>query len=149
LRSLNAVYDIPQFETTRAKLLPIPSLNGNINYVEWAEEADPFAAVLSFIDEAASQLKSAASRKIFVDNSIRTFVVDGLLQASDRRSISSFHDSTDKVFGDSANNISHRQQALQVFSAPPEITQMRERKSEAELQILKCVNEVSTIFLLD
>ncbi|KAF9483828.1 Creatinase/aminopeptidase [Pholiota conissans] len=38
---------------------------------------------------------------------------------------------------------------IRVFSAPLEITQMRERKSETEIQILKCVNEVTLLAIRD
>jgi len=52
---------------------------------------------------------------IFVDSNIRHFIVDGLDEA--------------------ANN-------TKVFSAPMEIRQLRERKSAAEIELMKCANEV-------
>lgn len=55
---------------------------------------------------------------IFVDGSTRTFIADGLRAAAP--------------------------QTL-VLPAPIEVQQLRERKSEAELDILKCVNEVTAL----
>lgn len=55
---------------------------------------------------------------IFVDGGIRQFVADGVQQAA-----------KDSL----------------VTSAPVEVRRLRERKSEAELEILKCVNEVNNL----
>lgn len=58
---------------------------------------------------------SDAPGSVFVDGYIRNFIVDGLKDA--------------------------HPQAI-VSSAPYEIKRLRERKSPAELELLKCVNEV-------
>ena len=97
--------------------------SGQVRYIEWAEEADPYAVLLA--DLPSSDLSKP--RTIFVDNSVRKFIVDGLLHASDQAEKSS-------------------SSGVVVLSAPPAITQMRERKSKAEIQILRCVNEVSHWF---
>ncbi|EGN96078.1 hypothetical protein SERLA73DRAFT_76078 [Serpula lacrymans var. lacrymans S7.3] len=55
---------------------------------------------------------------IYVDENIRHFIVDGLQQA---------------VLG------------IQVTSAPAEIVQLRERKSQTELELMKCANEVTLL----
>lgn len=88
-------------------MLPLPNVAGDVEYVEWAEDEDPYSKAISILPNQ--------DLTIFVDNSIRKFIVDGLQLADPN-----------------AN----------VYSAPLEITQMRERKSKAELEILRCVNEV-------
>lgn len=136
-----------QFETTRAKLLPIPNLDGLVNYVEWAEETDPYAAALSTFQAATPQAGRLGTRKIFVDNSIRKFIVDGLYHASQSETKPRSQFSRLQFENQNLHNIDpahhHGREPLQISSAPHEVTQMRERKSEAELQILQCVNEVS------
>lgn len=93
-------------------MLPLPNDAGDIKYVEWAEDEDPYSKAISI-------LPNQGIKTIFVDNSIRKFIVDGLQRADPN-----------------AN----------VCSAPIEVTQMRERKSKAELEILQCVNEVWCTF---
>ncbi|PPQ99115.1 hypothetical protein CVT26_014365 [Gymnopilus dilepis] len=112
----------PKFEATRARLLPVAAASGQVRYIEWAEEADPYAVLLA--DLPSSDLFKP--RTIFVDNSVRKFIVDGLLHASDQAEKSS-------------------SSGVVVLSAPPAITQMRERKSKAEIQILRCVNEATLL----
>jgi hypothetical protein len=53
---------------------------------------------------------------IYVDGMMRHFIVDGLQKAAP---------------------------GVRVMSAPPEVTQLRARKSQAELDLLRCANEVS------
>lgn len=89
-------------------MLPLPNDAGEIKYVEWAEDEDPYSKAISI-------LPNQGLRTIFVDNTIRKFIVDGLQRVDP-----------------DAN----------VYSAPLEITHMRERKSKAELEILRCVHEV-------
>ncbi|KAF8840976.1 Creatinase/aminopeptidase [Paxillus ammoniavirescens] len=55
---------------------------------------------------------------VYVDGMIRHFIVDGLAKAAPE---------------------------VQVLSAPLEITSLRERKSHAEIALLKCVNEVTVL----
>jgi Xaa-Pro aminopeptidase len=105
----------PAFEEARARLLPVPAADG-VAYTAWAEDADPYAAAVTAVARRGG--------KIFVDGSIRHFIVDGL-----RRALSA------------ASDDRHGAAAV-VESAPPEITRLRERKSPAELAILKCANEV-------
>ena len=78
-----------------------------MKYIEWAEEANPYVVALSALSITGT---------IYVDDSIRTFIVDGLKNASPG--------------------------PHPVQSAPLEIRRLRERKSKAETEILKCVNEV-------
>lgn len=97
----------PSFEATRAKLLPLPAKE--VSYPEWPEEVDPFGVAV----RALPPLHDGA--KIFVDGSIRNFIVDGMQKAAPQ-----------------AN----------VLTAPVEIRSIRERKSATELEIMKCANEV-------
>lgn len=94
--------------------MPLPNNPIEVRYVEWAEDEDPYSRAISI-------LSNQGSRIIFVDNSIRKFIVDGLQRADPD---------------------------TKIYSAPLEITEMRERKSEAELEILRCANEVLPCFLL-
>ncbi|KAG2360857.1 peptidase M24, structural domain-containing protein [Suillus spraguei] len=55
---------------------------------------------------------------IYVDAMMRYFIVDGLQKAAP---------------------------GVRVMSAPPEVTQLRERKSQAELDLLRCANEVTVL----
>lgn len=119
-------------------MLPIPSPGRSIKYVEWSEDADPYAIVLSALS-LLDPSSPGEQLKVFVDNNIRKFIVDGLQGASgkdDTFSTNCISRSTNATYSEPST--------LQVFSAPLEITQMRERKSEDELRILKCANEVST-----
>jgi Xaa-Pro aminopeptidase len=59
---------------------------------------------------------STVKGPIYVDGMIRNFIVDGLQKAAP---------------------------GVRVLTAPPEVTRLRERKSPAELDLLKCANEVS------
>ncbi|EKM82804.1 hypothetical protein AGABI1DRAFT_111373 [Agaricus bisporus var. burnettii JB137-S8] len=107
----------PKFEAPRAKLLALPSTPG---YIEWAEEQDPYSVAVE-----ALQLKSAPNslnvgRKLFIDNSARHFLYDGFQHAL------------------AGTN-------LTVTSAPKEINQLRERKSDSEIEIMKCVNEATLL----
>ncbi|OAX40048.1 Creatinase/aminopeptidase [Rhizopogon vinicolor AM-OR11-026] len=61
---------------------------------------------------------SAADGLIYVDGMMRNFIVDGLQKAAP---------------------------GVRVITASPEITQLRERKSPAELDLLKCANEVTVL----
>lgn len=100
----------PAFEATRAKLLPIPSLVSEVTFAEWPEEANPYDIVVS----ALPPVPDGERGIIFVDGTIRHFIVDGLDEAA-------------------ANS--------NVFSAPMEIRQLRERKSTTEIELMKCANE--------
>ncbi|KJA18571.1 hypothetical protein HYPSUDRAFT_45097 [Hypholoma sublateritium FD-334 SS-4] len=133
----------PKFEATRAKLLPVPSYNGVVNYIEWAEDEDPYAIALSALTSTPSTA-SNLRQKLFVDSSIRKFIVDGLNQASSSTPEASFVDS-DTLLTSSNPLPTAEGKPTYIFSAPPQITQMRERKSDTELQILKCVNEATLL----
>ncbi|KAF5391827.1 hypothetical protein D9757_001792 [Collybiopsis confluens] len=98
----------PRFESSRAKLLNIPH-NGDIEYLEWAEEADPYQI-------AASAFSSQGT--IFLDEAARLFIFDG------------FH----KALPD-AN----------VLIADAKIQELRQRKSEAEIKLLKCASEATLL----
>ena len=66
----------------------------------------------------AASVFAEGSGPVFVDGAMRTFVKDGLARSAKGRD---------------------------VVSAPKEITTLREQKSEAELEILKCANEVRSV----
>lgn len=101
----------PKFESTRARGLPVPqSSSFKVKYIEWAEEANPYVVALSALSITGT---------IYVDDSIRTFIVDGLQNASTG--------------------------PHSVQSAPSEIRRLRERKSKAETEILKCANEATLL----
>lgn len=101
----------PSFEATRAKLLPIPAKE--VLYTQWPEEVNPFDVAVG----ALPSLQDGA--KVFVDGSIRNFIVDGMQKAAPQ---------------------------AKVVTAPVEIRRIRERKSSTELEIMKCANEVSCRF---
>ncbi|CAK5264703.1 unnamed protein product, partial [Mycena citricolor] len=98
----------PAFEAPRAKMLPLPS--SDVTFVSWAEEANPYLHALAVLSDTPGS--------IYVDASIRTFIVDGLRAA---------HPDSD------------------VHSAPYEIRRLRERKSDAELELMKCANEATVL----
>ncbi|ESK93792.1 peptidase m24 [Moniliophthora roreri MCA 2997] len=100
----------PKFEAARANLLDIPF--DNIRYEYWPEEANPYQILVSAL--------SISEGKIFVDGSIRHFIVDGLQAAYGQGS---------------------------VVSAPQEVNRLRERKSAAERELLKCANEATLLAL--
>ncbi|KAF9532322.1 Creatinase/aminopeptidase [Crepidotus variabilis] len=103
----------PKFESARAKLLSIPHTSGlEVDYVEWAEEADPYAITLGALP------LFGRDGSLYVESSIRKFIPDGLSRAN-----------------------SH----VVVLSAPSAITSLRERKSDTEIVILKCVNEATLL----
>ncbi|KAJ7093234.1 Creatinase aminopeptidase [Mycena epipterygia] len=68
--------------------------------------------------EHVMSILSDAPGSVFVDGYIRNFIVDGLREANPRATVS---------------------------SAPYEIKRLRERKSPAEIDLLKCVNEVTVL----
>ncbi|KAI9065117.1 peptidase M24 [Trametes sanguinea] len=67
---------------------------------------------------ALSLLPDANGAQVFVDGSVRTFITDGLQKVAPN---------------------------AQVAIAPVEIRRLRERKSSEEIDILKCVNEVTVL----
>jgi Xaa-Pro aminopeptidase len=101
----------PQFESSRARLLQVPT-SGNVSFVEWAESENPYEAVLSVLQKAR---QAPERRRIFVDEDIRYFLVDGL---------------------------KHTAPDFTLESSPAQIRSLRERKSQAELSLLRCANEV-------
>ena len=100
----------PSFEATRARLLPLAS-GRTIEWPEWPEDVNPYKVAVNAIPAL-----SEGDGLIYVDGSIRQFIVDGLQDAA-----------PDSV----------------VLSAPTEIRRLRERKTQEEIDILKCVNEVT------
>ncbi|CAA7267911.1 unnamed protein product [Cyclocybe aegerita] len=113
----------PKFEATRAKKLPIPTVDGlPVKYAKWAEEENPYSVALSPYGCSASAPSHARDPEggiIFVDDNVRKFIDDGLKHA--------------------------RPDTIQVLTAVPAITAMRERKSAAEIKILKCANEATLL----
>ncbi|KLO14165.1 Creatinase/aminopeptidase [Schizopora paradoxa] len=69
---------------------------------------------------ALRQQQQISGGTVFVDGSIRKFIADGLAKALP---------------------------GTKVVSAPPEIRQLRERKSPAEIELLRCANEVTLLAL--
>ncbi|KZP23639.1 peptidase M24 [Athelia psychrophila] len=106
----------PAFEASRAKLLPIPSAF-QIEYVEWAEDKNPYDVALRAVLQGQLGQESQ-SQTIFVDGDIRHFIVDGLQDAAP---------------------------SYNVASAPMEVRSLRERKSNAEIDLMKCANEVTVL----
>ncbi|KAL0947388.1 hypothetical protein HGRIS_013503 [Hohenbuehelia grisea] len=107
----------PKFESSRAKLLPIPSpVFSSINYLAWAEHEDPYTTLVNGLGLSATD-ERPSKPKIFVDGSTRLFIVDGIQAAAP---------------------------GFQVESPPSEIRLLRERKTPEEIGILKCANEASS-----
>ncbi|KDQ60659.1 hypothetical protein JAAARDRAFT_31632 [Jaapia argillacea MUCL 33604] len=71
----------PKFESTRAKLLNIPSASG-VDFVEWAEEADPYTIAVSSVLDSLTE-----GGAIFVDGSVRNFIAEGLRTAAPHFSV--------------------------------------------------------------
>lgn len=107
----------PSFEATRAKLLFIPSAL-DIEFLEWPEDVNPYEVAASALSPS---IQSGGT--VFVDGSIRNFIVDGLQNALQA-------------------HVSSSSSSVSVRSAPSEIRQLRERKAPAEIELLKCANEV-------
>jgi hypothetical protein len=97
----------PSFEATRAKLLPVPSAS-DITFAEWPEDVNPDDVAIAAVPLAKGQ------GTIFVDGSIRLFIVDGLAEAAPKSKVS---------------------------SAPIQIRHLREKKSAAEIDLMRCANE--------
>lgn len=130
-------------------MLPVPAANGLVNYVEWAEDEDPYAAALSAI---FMTVPHQSNQKLFVDNSIRKIIVDGLYEASTSPTAANFDNSRQHLLANS-NTLStvdlNKHKHIHIQSAPPQIMEMREQKSRNELEILQCVNEVRANDLLN
>jgi hypothetical protein len=67
----------PLFEASRAKLLQVPTKN-EINFVTWAEDENPYDALLS----AFNPLGDLMHNKVVVDESSRFLIVEGIRQAN-------------------------------------------------------------------
>jgi hypothetical protein len=113
----------PVFEAPRAKMLPISSAKGFlilpcISCPLLTQFVDvtfiEWAEESNPYDHAVSILPETRG-SVFVDGYTRNFIVDGLREAHPHATVS---------------------------SAPYEIKRLRERKSPAEIELLKCVNEV-------
>lgn len=105
----------PSFEATRARLLPIPS-DSDVTYPEWPEDVSPYDVAIAAIPQL---YQDELAKTIYVDGSMRQFVVEGLQKAAG--------------------------EAVTVVGAPVEIRRLRERKRQEELDIMKCINEVRLI----
>lgn len=114
----------PRFELERAKQLSIPFANGDttttaqlsskpsgsLNFIDWAEDADPFAVLRNTL--------SGLTGDIVLDDGMRKFVADGLVNAGF---------------------------SVKGGGYPSYISTLREQKSAAELDIMRCANEVRPI----
>ncbi|EIW85418.1 Creatinase aminopeptidase [Coniophora puteana RWD-64-598 SS2] len=105
----------PEFEETRARTLPVPARE--LHYAAWPEDGNPYTAALGVLRHA--QDDDANKATILVDGNMRMFVADGLRHAA----------------GEGA----------QVAPATPEVTALRERKSPAEIALLRCANEATLL----
>lgn len=97
----------PKFEASRAKLLDVAG--EDIQFVEWAEDEDPYPKVVSSLSEVSG------NSLIYLSESTRLFIRDGLQSAAPLATLR---------------------------SASYSIRVLRERKSPAEIALLRCVNEV-------
>lgn len=106
----------PRFEESRARLLEVAA-KGNVNFAVWAEDADPYATAVSVIRNVRSkeELGGNDSAKIIIDEGARYFIAEGIKRAAN---------------------------GAEVEIASAEVQALRERKSPAELSLLKCANEV-------
>lgn len=119
----------PRFELDRAKLLRVPGLEGHgaVSYVDWAEDASPFEALLDhldLIDAAADAGVKASPRRsrIHLDPAVRTFIGSGIRKALTARG--------------------YTDEQVVVDVATRNVLAIRERKSEREIELLRCANEV-------
>jgi hypothetical protein len=103
----------PLFESSRAKLLAIPTA-GNVRFVPWGDDADPYAVAISSLRDSVDMAKDEVS--LFIDENSRYFIADGIKNAAD---------------------------GIRTEITPPEIRALREQKSPTEVALLRCVNEVS------
>lgn len=107
--SANITILTPRFELARAKLLSFPASSPDaLNYVDWAEDQDPFQVLKEHLK------KHIGSGEVVVDDGTRKLIADGLSGAGLRLK----------------------------FSYPKEVARLREQKSEAEIDLLRCANEV-------
>ncbi|KAJ3851544.1 Creatinase/aminopeptidase [Lentinula lateritia] len=97
----------PQFEASRAKMLPIP--HDSVEYIEWPEERNPYEVAISAL---------TIEGKVYLDESARLFIFNGFQKA--------------------LSNVS-------VAPSAPEIQELRQRKSDAEIELLKCANEATLL----
>ncbi|KAG8882026.1 hypothetical protein FRB97_008800 [Tulasnella sp. 331] len=110
----------PKFETTRAKQLIIPMTNAHdLDFVEWAEDENPYQVLYDHIFSSSD--RNVRSRKVAIDGQARLFVAQGLSQAG---------------------FTSGRE-------VPDDVARLRERKSDAELTIMRCVNEATLLAIRD
>ncbi|KXN90533.1 hypothetical protein AN958_04205 [Leucoagaricus sp. SymC.cos] len=105
----------PKFEATRAKLLSIPFVE---RYIEWAEEENPYAVAAEALGLSGNS--SRKGQKLFIDNSARHFHYDGFSEVLAKT-------------------------GSEVTSAPQAINLLREQKSEAEIEIMKCAHEATLV----
>jgi Xaa-Pro aminopeptidase len=103
----------PLFESSLAQLLAIPTA-GNVRFIPWADDADPYAVAISSLRDSVDMAKDEVS--IFIDENSRYFVAEGIKIAAD---------------------------GIRTEITPPEIRALREQKSPAEIALLRCANEVS------
>ena len=97
----------PYFEEAHAKQLNVPGLA--VTYVSWKDDEDPYVIGVKSISPSTSL------SRIYVDEMIRHFIVDGFQNVAPE---------------------------AHVVLAPPEITSLRSRKTLTELALLQCANEV-------
>ncbi|KAF8516911.1 peptidase M24 [Hysterangium stoloniferum] len=70
----------PKFEASRAKLLPLPA--ESIQWIEWAEEENPYEVVAPF-------LATIAGDKVYIAEASRLFIKDGIEAAVPTRVVTS------------------------------------------------------------
>jgi Xaa-Pro aminopeptidase len=93
---------------------------GNVKFVPWADDVNPYAIAISSLRESVNMAEGEVS--LFIDEDSRYFVAEGIKNAAD---------------------------GIQTEIAPPKIRAFREQKSPAEIALLRCANEVSTVALTE
>lgn len=100
----------PKFEASRARLRLVVPSKRPVEFVEWAEDEDPYSKLSRYFTNVHDR---NISRTAILYNQMRLFVADGLSAAGWTRG--------------------HGQ---------PLVSKIRESKTEEEIKIMKCANEV-------
>lgn len=118
----------PAFEASRAKLLSLPGLDkdSEVEYIEWKEEENWAEVLVQYLKTGTDATESEISTlKLHFDPAVRSFISAGVAHA---------------LVGATAADSDAR---ILMDVADPRILSVRERKSQDEIAVLKCANEVS------
>ncbi len=158
----------PKFESSRARLLIIPGLNDDnddddddvhgfengekkkkkkkkkedLEFVEWEEWESPFEVFVNHLlrsDEVGidEEVDGKNGKKIFLDPYVRSFIFDGL-----NRAIQDDNNNNKGLEG----GLGLGMEDWKIELAKGDLI-VRERKSEEEIELLRCANEVSFLSL--